>query len=135
MWRDMERICAAADLPLARPSRFPRNGLQAARVVARFEDEPWIPDFVRGIYHANFADDREIADRAVVASVLEAIGQPPSHAAEADSSVAKAALRARSDEAVALGLFGAPSFVVDGELFWGNDRLEAALEWAHRAEK
>jgi 2-hydroxychromene-2-carboxylate isomerase len=43
-----------------------------------------------------------------------------------------ARLRAQNDEAVALGLFGAPSFTVRDELFWGNDRLEAALAWAKR---
>jgi len=130
MWRDMERLCEGQGLVLRRPSRFPRNGLLAARVAARFEDEPWLPAFVRGIYAANFAEDREISDAAVVASVLEAAGQPATRLDEASGEDAKARLRARTDEAIALGLFGAPTFTVGGEVFWGNDRLDAALGWA-----
>lgn len=131
MWRDLERVCAAQGLPLRRPSRFPRNGLLAARVAVLAEDEPWLPAFVRSVYAANFADDRDIADPAVVAALLTGVGQPAgSRLAEASSDAAKARLRARTDEAAALGIFGAPSFVVDGELFWGNDRLDAALDAA-----
>lgn len=129
MWRDLERICASCELPFERPSRFPRSGLLAARVVARFEREPWIPAFVRGIYDANFARDQEISDPQVVASVIENVGQPASLLAEADTDAAKDRLRANTDEATAIGIFGAPAFVTGGELFWGNDRMEAALEW------
>jgi 2-hydroxychromene-2-carboxylate isomerase len=130
MWRDLERICAAGGLPIRRPSRFPRNGLVAARIAARFEHEPWIPEFVRAVYTANFAEDREISERDVVRSVLEQIGRPGSLVAEADSEEAKAKLRANTDEAIALGIFGAPTFIAGDELFWGNDRLEAALDEA-----
>jgi len=135
MWRDMERICAKQGIALRHPSRFPRNGLLASRVVARFEDEPWIGDFVRGIYRANFADDREISEPAVVASVLESVGQSASLLAEADSEEAKTKLRARTEEAIALGIFGAPSLIAAGELFWGNDRLEDALDWANQTAR
>lgn len=130
MWRDLERICAQLALPLRPCSRFPRNGLLAARLVARFEDQAWIPDFVRGIYTASFAEDREISDPAVVAAVLESIGQDPAVLTEADGEDAKAKLRARTDEAVRLGIFGAPTLVVGNELFWGNDRIESATDWA-----
>ena len=54
MWRDLERICATQNLPFRRPSEFPRSGLLAARVACRFADAPWLPDFVRAIYRANF---------------------------------------------------------------------------------
>ena len=130
MWRDMERICAKQGLALRHPSRFPRNGLLPSRLVALFEDEAWIGDFVRAVYRANFADDREISDPAVVASILESVGQSASLLAEAESEQAKSRLRARTEEAIALGIFGAPSLMAGGELFWGNDRLEAALDWA-----
>jgi 2-hydroxychromene-2-carboxylate isomerase len=132
MWRDLERICAALDLPFRRPSRFPRNGLLAARVACRFCDEPWLPEFVRRVYRANFAEDREISDASVLGSILEAVGQSASRLADAESSEARARLRAQTERAQALGIFGAPSFVVDSELFWGNDRLETAIEWARR---
>lgn len=130
MWRDMERICEAQGIALRHPSQFPRNGLRSARLAARFHAEPWIADFVRGIYRANFEEDRDISDAAVVEAVLESIGLPAALLGEADSEEAKNALRANTDEAVALGIFGAPSMVTGGELFWGNDRLEAALDWS-----
>jgi 2-hydroxychromene-2-carboxylate isomerase len=129
MWRDLARICAAQGIALRQPTRFPRNGLLPARIAARYADAPWVPAFVRGIYEANFARDEEISDPAVVASVLEAVGQPASLLEEGSSEDAKAKLRANSDEAIARGIFGAPSFVAGNELFWGNDRLEAALAW------
>lgn len=135
MWRDMERLCEQQGLPLQRPSHFPRNGLLPARLAARFEQEPWIGSFVRGVCIANFGEDREISDPAVVATALESIGQPASLLAEAESPEAKSRLRSNTEEAVALGIFGAPSFVVDRELFWGNDRLEQALAWANRSPR
>jgi 2-hydroxychromene-2-carboxylate isomerase len=130
MWRDLERICAGLGLPFRRPSRFPRNGLLAARLACWFQGEGWVPEFVRRVYLANFAHDREISDATVIASILEEIGQPASRLEAAEAPDAKAKLRAQCDQAQALGLFGAPSFVVGKELFWGNDRLEAALAWA-----
>jgi 2-hydroxychromene-2-carboxylate isomerase len=129
MWRDLARICAAEGVPLVRPTRFPRNGLLAARVACANATEPWLPAFVRAVYEANFARDREIAEPATVAECLERAGRAPTPllaAAQTDES--KAALRAQTERAVKLGIFGAPSFVTaDGELYWGNDRLEAAL--------
>jgi len=134
MWRDLERICAQHGLPLRRPSAFPRNGLLAARVAWVGASEPWAPDFVRGVYGANFADDRDISDPAVVRDILGRLGQPADDVlARAASEEAKAGLRRQTDEAIAHGIFGAPSFRVGDELFWGNDRLEDALAWARRA--
>lgn len=129
MWRDLTRVCASLDLPLRRPSQFPRNGLLAARLACWFHSEPWLPEFVRQIYLANFAHDRDIADAAVVASVLQAVGQPARALEVAQLPEAKARLRMETERAQALGIFGAPTFGVGGELFWGNDRLESAIAW------
>ena len=52
--------------------------------------------------------------------------------AAANTAENKTALKTQTEEAVARGLFGAPSFTVGGELFWGNDRLEDAIDWAKR---
>jgi 2-hydroxychromene-2-carboxylate isomerase len=129
MWRDLERICEAERLPFRRPSRFPRNGLLAARIACRFANETWTPGFVRAVYHANFADDQNIAQRPVIAACLRSVAQDPEAVLEAAASdEAKTMLRAQIERAVNVGIFGAPSFVVGGELFWGNDRLEHALD-------
>ncbi|MCA9772512.1 MAG: 2-hydroxychromene-2-carboxylate isomerase [Myxococcales bacterium] len=134
MWRDLERLCAKYELPFRRPTGFPRNGLHAARVALAAEGAAWVPEFVRRVYRANFSEDREIADAAVIAEILRALRAPTDEIlARAGSEEIKALLRRRTDEARALGIFGAPSFVARGELFWGNDRLEDALDWTARS--
>lgn len=131
MWRDMERLCAKDGFDFRRPSVFPRNGVLAARVACLGADRPWLPEFVRSVFRANFAEDRDIAKPETIRSILDGLGEPgESLLLEAQSSENKSRLRANVDEARKLGLFGAPSFVVNGELFWGNDRLEDALDWA-----
>jgi len=133
MWRDMERVCAGLGLPLRHPSVFPRNGLLAARVACRFAAEPWLPEFVRAVYRANFAEDRDIARPEEIAACLAASGQEAAPLlAAAESAESKALLRAQTERAAEFGLFGAPSFVVGDEIFWGNDRLEDAIAWAQR---
>jgi len=130
MWRDLERICAKQGIRLHRPSQFPRNGLLAARVACRFASEPWLPSFVRAVYRANFERDRDIADAAVVRECLAAAGaEAETVLAEAQSVESKTSLRAQTEEAIRRSIFGAPSFIVGHELFWGNDRLEDALDW------
>jgi 2-hydroxychromene-2-carboxylate isomerase len=131
MWRDLERICAEHGFPFRRPSQFPRNGLLAARVACRFSHEAWVPAFVRAVYRANFADDRDISAPDTIARCLADAGQDPAaRIEEAQSAESKVLLRACSDEAIQIGIFGAPSFRVGSELFWGHDRLLDALRWA-----
>jgi 2-hydroxychromene-2-carboxylate isomerase len=134
MWRDLERICAREGLPFRRPSRFPRNSLLAARVALIAAGEGWGAEFTRAVYRANFAEDRDIADADVIGGVLSALGRPAAPIlARAGSPEIKQRLKAQNEEAVALGIFGAPSFTIAGELFWGNDRLDEAIAWARRA--
>jgi 2-hydroxychromene-2-carboxylate isomerase len=133
MWRDLERVCARHGLPFHRPTRFPRSGLLAARVTLIGAGEPWGPEFIRGVYRANFVDDRDITAPEVVRDVLTDIGldaEPVLAAAQTPDN--KDRLQRQTEEAIARGIFGAPTFVSRGELFWGNDRLDDALAW-HRA--
>jgi len=132
MWRDLERICAAEGVPYVRPSVFPRNGLMAARLAVAGLDEGWTPAFTRLVYQANFARDQDISDRAVLAPLVSAAGGNAEAAFEqAASDGVKARLRDHVDLARSKGIFGAPSFVTsDGELFWGHDRIDQALDWA-----
>jgi 2-hydroxychromene-2-carboxylate isomerase len=131
MWRDLERICAVQHIPFRRPSEFPRNGLLAARITCRFADAPWLPDFVRAVYRANFEEDLDISEPATIARCLGSSGEDPDQILSmAQSQESKDLLRQQTGEAARLGIFGAPSFLVGQELFWGNDRLEDALSWA-----
>jgi 2-hydroxychromene-2-carboxylate isomerase len=131
MWRDLARTCMRLGLPFRRPTDFPRSGLLAARVATAAAHAAWLPAFVRGIYHANFVDDRDIAQPAVVESVLAALGiDAAPWLREAASEAVKQRLRTATDQAMELGIFGAPTLRVGDELFWGNDRLEEAIAWA-----
>lgn len=134
MWRDLERICEAEDLPLTLPPvRFPQNGLKAARLALAGQGHCWTPAFTRAVFLANYAEQKDISEDATLRSILEDIGVSASATLEAAGTPAiKDALRAQTEEAVALGIFGAPSFTAGEELFWGNDRLETALAWAKR---
>lgn len=135
MWRDMERLCADLGLAFRRPDPFPQPSLIAARLALALDDGAPRADFCRAVFHAQFAEGRAISDEAVLGTLLKAQGQEPAHVfARARSDEVKAALRAETETAQALGIFGAPTFVTaGGELFWGNDRLEQALTWAKRA--
>jgi 2-hydroxychromene-2-carboxylate isomerase len=134
MWRDVERICTGLGLPLKRLEKFPQNSLLAARVALVGFDDDWGEEFSRAVYRAEFGEGRDIGDESVVAGILKDLGSDPAKVlAQAQTTQNKARLRSETEEAQRLGLFGAPSFVTaDGELFWGNDRLEAALAWATR---
>ena len=134
MWRDLARVCEADGLPLRLPPvRFPQNGLRAARLALAGEKDGWTPAFTRAVFAANYAEQKDISDEATLAAILGGIGVDAAAAfAAANAPDAKEALKAQTAEAQARGLFGAPSFTVGDELFWGNDRLEAALAWAKR---
>jgi len=131
MWRDLERICEVQGIRFRRPSVFPRSGLLAARVGCRFAEARWLPGFVRAVYRANFEQDLDISTPATVGRCLTASGEDPAAILEeAQRPESKARLRGQTEEAVGHGIFGAPTFRVGSELFWGNDRLEDALVWS-----
>ncbi len=135
MWRDLERSCAELQLAFRRPDPFPQNSLLAARVALVGLDQAWGEEFCLAIFCAQFADGRRIDDTAAISDILAGLKLDPKSAlAAAQSDAIKARLRTQTDEAQRLGVFGAPSFTTaDGELFWGNDRLEPALRWAKAA--
>jgi 2-hydroxychromene-2-carboxylate isomerase len=117
MWRDLERISADLGLPFRRPSSFPRNGLLAARIACQFSEAPWVPEFVRSVYRANFEQDQDIGASETVASCLRNAGQEPGPVLSVSESIeSKDRLRKQSEEAFQLGIFGAPSFVIGSEL-------------------
>jgi 2-hydroxychromene-2-carboxylate isomerase len=129
MWRDLERICAADGLPLKLPPiSFPQNGLKAARLALVGEQAGWTPAFTRAVFTANYAEQKDISDDGTFAAILARLGVDAEAAfAAANTPDNKETLKRQTEEAAARGLFGAPSFTVGDELFWGNDRLEAAL--------
>jgi len=134
MWRDLERTMAAAGLPFAMPDPFPQNSLLAARVATALPDDGKRAAFSRAVYRAAFGEGAQIADAEVLGRLMRDIGiEPAPVLVAAGSDGVKQALRASVEAAKAHGIFGAPSLVTgDGELFWGNDRLDQAVAWAAR---
>ena len=132
MWRDMEREAARLGLPFYRPNPFPQNGLLAARVALLGADRGWTPAFTKAVYTAQFAEGRDIADPQVIAGILTDLHlEAQAVVAEAQGETNKMRLRRMGEEVQSRGLFGAPTFFAeDGEMFWGNDRLDQALDWA-----
>jgi 2-hydroxychromene-2-carboxylate isomerase len=135
MWRDLERICTDAGLPFRRPSPFPQNSVLAARVALVVLNEGWGEQFCLDVFRAEFGQGRSIDDAAVLADILSDLNIAPEPTlAAAISDENKLKLRHQTEQAQQLGVFGAPTFTMaDGELFWGNDRLERALLWARQS--
>jgi 2-hydroxychromene-2-carboxylate isomerase len=109
-------------VPFSWPTRFPMRTVLPLRVALSVAEADR-PRLSHAIYRAYWVEDRDIADAAVLADVLREIGLDDAPLKAAEEAPAKAALTALTDEAVALGLCGAPSFLVRGHLFWGQDRL------------
>jgi 2-hydroxychromene-2-carboxylate isomerase len=136
MWRDLERLCEDAGLPFRRPEPFPQNSLLPARVALVGLAQCWGEAFCVELYRAQFGGSRRIDEAATLAEIVLRLGADAKAVlALAQSDDNKARLRAQTEEAQRIGIFGAPSFVTaGGELFWGNDRLEQALRWAKRGK-
>jgi 2-hydroxychromene-2-carboxylate isomerase len=132
MWRDLTRICEGEGIPLTLPPvHFPQNGLKAARLALVGDGEGWTPAFTRAVFLANYAEQKDISDEETLGAILATLGVDADAAlAEASTLPIKDRLKRQTEEAAARGIFGAPSFTIGDELFWGNDRLEAALAWA-----
>jgi 2-hydroxychromene-2-carboxylate isomerase len=132
MWRDLERLCAELGLPFRRPDPFPQNGLRAARTALVGLAEAWGEDFCRAVFHAEFGEARQIDDPGVIAGILARLDVDAGRVLTlTEAAETKLRLRLETEAAQRLGIFGVPSTVTpDGELFWGNDRLDQALAWA-----
>jgi len=130
MWRDMERQCDKLGLPLVVPDPFPQDSLLAARIAHTGRQSPWIGAYVRAVFDAEFGQGQDISDPGLLAGLLQEAGADAKAVLEqAESIETKIGLRAAVSEAETLGIFGAPSFVtVNGDLYWGHDRLEDALD-------
>ena len=130
MERDLNRICSALGLPFAMPANFPARGLLGARMALALP-QAQRPAFSRALYTLEFSEGADIGDQAVVAEALRRVGLDTELLVQAADEEVKQGLKDATAKAQELGVFGAPSFVTArGELFWGNDRLEAALDWA-----
>ncbi|WP_395351777.1 2-hydroxychromene-2-carboxylate isomerase [Variovorax sp. UC122_21] len=130
-WKDMVRQCRKYGLPWQRPSNFPRAAVLPLRIALAGAGQPWIGEFCRRTMRLNFAEDRDIDAPETMARLLADMDLPAHRVIdEALSDANKLRLRRQTETAMEKGIFGAPTFFVGEEMFWGNDRLDDALAFA-----
>lgn len=131
MWRDLERRAGRYGLAPRVPAPYPLPGLVLANQIATLgAEEGWVAEYTRATYRRWFESGEPAGEEPNISESLKEIGCDPSQVlAAAQSERIKGALVSATHEAMELGVFGSPTFVVDGEVFWGDDRLEDALLW------
>ncbi len=131
MWRDIERRAGRYGLPIRVPAPYPLKEFDLANRVAMLSTrEGWCASYVRAAYRRWFQDGLEAGSEPNLSDSLREIGQDPARVvALAGSGEIGQAYDAATAEAQRLQVFGAPTFVVGGERFWGDDRLDDAISW------
>lgn len=132
MWRDIERRAEMYNLPVRVPAPYPLPELEFAnRVAILAAEEGWCAEYAVATYRRWFQMGQEPGADPNLSDSLREVGHDPQRViAEARTDRIATALRAATDRARSVGVFGSPSFVVGTELFWGDDRLEDALAWS-----
>jgi 2-hydroxychromene-2-carboxylate isomerase len=136
MWRDLERRASLYGLPVKVPAPYPLKNFDLAnRVAILGQVEGWCPDYVRATYRRWFVDGLEAGSEPNLSESLKQIGQDPDRVVtQALTDAVGWAYDGNTEEARSLKIFGAPTFVVRGELFWGDDRLDDAITWLSRGK-
>lgn len=125
MMADLRRWSARYGVELNPSPHFPVNTLSAMRAAVAALGEPAFAEFHRAMFRGVWVDGKNLADEAVLRSEIDRAGLAGAEIlARAATQEIKDILRRNSEEAVERGAFGAPTFFVDTEMFWGNDRLE-----------
>ena len=134
MWRDIERRARGYGFVANVPAPYPLQEFDLAnRVAVLAMQEGWCEDYVRETYRLWFIDGHEAGSDVNLTQTLSEVGQDKLRVLElADSSDVEAAYLNQTESAKQAGIFGSPSFIVDGELFWGDARLEDAINWASK---
>lgn len=134
MWRDIERRAKSYGFSPQIPAPYPLAGLVLANQVATLgAEEGWGAEYTRATYARWFERGLPAGEEPNLSESLEAVGQDPARVlAEAQSPRIVSALEEATAEAMVLGVFGSPSFLVGTEVFWGDDRLEDAVAWAQQ---
>nr|WP_199046603.1 2-hydroxychromene-2-carboxylate isomerase [Dyella sp. ASV24] len=136
VWQDMPRQCRKYGLPWQQPSQFPRRSVLPTRIALLGEEQPWMGAYCRRIMRMNFAEDRDIDNADAVGDVLTELGLSAEPLLqEAGTDAHRQRLRDRTELAKTRGIFGAPTFFVGNDMYWGNDRLDDALADAATARQ
>ena len=129
MFVEIQRWAKRYGVPANPNPHFPVNTLTAMRVAVAALGEPRFGDLHRALFRAVWVDGKNLADEAVLEATVAAAGlDAAALLPRAKEQAAKDALRRNTEEAVERGAFGAPTFFVGDEMFWGNDRLDFVEE-------
>ena len=131
IFTDLQRFARRHDIPFRQNPHFPINTLALMRMATglQLRDPQRFLPYVEAVYRAIWVDALDMNDPAVVAGVLRRAGfDPEALLALAGDAQVKQRLKDDTQEAVARGVFGAPTFFVDGEMYWGQDRLDFVKE-------
>jgi 2-hydroxychromene-2-carboxylate isomerase len=124
LFSDMQRWCAYYRIPLNIPKVFPVNSVLALRAGIAAGGQGKGAEFAKAVTGAYWAQGLDISQPEVVGNVARGVGlDPAALLAQTQEQAVKDQLRLNTDEAVKRGVFGAPTFFVGEEMFWGNDRL------------
>jgi 2-hydroxychromene-2-carboxylate isomerase len=126
--QELRRYSEFLQIPLhPQPQYFPVAGDDAACLIIATDQHDGTEVAMKltgAILAAVWAQERNIADRTVLAELLAECGLDAKRLAQADSQEVRERYEACTQQAIAAGVFGAPSYVIDGEIFWGQDRLD-----------
>lgn len=125
--KDLHRWAAYWGVPFRFPSRFPTNSLRALRIYLALPDDRQ-EAYRDAVFRACWSEDKDITDDAVLTSCIGDSTIAKDALAKAEHPDVKTALRTATERAHAAGVFGVPTFVVNGELFWGQDRLDLVFD-------
>lgn len=124
---ELQRCAAFRDLPITpKPAHFPVDAALADHTVIAIRQSGGDPAaYLGAVFRAIWAEEKNIGDEAVLAELLAASGFDPEDILRAAKAEETAAIRAtNTEDAVSAGAVGVPAYVVDGETFWGQDRVE-----------
>lgn len=125
---ELARFSKQLNMPLnLQPKFFPVVGDDAARLIIAVHMQDGADAAMKlcsAIFAAVWVQERDIADAAVLQQLLEESGLPAQRLAQSQSAQVQQQYEANTSQAIEAGVFGAPSYVIDGEIFWGQDRLE-----------
>jgi 2-hydroxychromene-2-carboxylate isomerase len=131
MWRDIERRAARHGIPFHGAPTYPVDPENLSnRVAIVAADEGWCPEYAKATYRAWFLEDKPPGEPEHLATILRDLDKDPDDVIRrAESREVRERYAAETDVARSMGIFGSPTFAVGEEIFWGDDRLEEALEW------
>ncbi|MDF3821333.1 2-hydroxychromene-2-carboxylate isomerase [Leptospira sp. 96542] len=130
MWKDVKRQATKYNLPFQRPVEFPAYSLHATRVFYALSSSPLQWKYVQAVFQYEFQDSKDTKEKRILKEILERellLPNADEILEHSTSDSVKELVRSQTELAIQNKIFGAPSFLYQNELFWGDDRLEDAI--------